>query len=465
MRAKPSVVLGLLAGLCAVAARGGTAQEVQVPIDEDGKVQVITADLERKLQLFSDYERFREARLFQLPDSSFVLEITHEPGGRLTRVRVPLMAEAAQDFRRRVSAGLRDVAPEAVLDQSGRTKLLVWTTALALLYYGPAAPIILEVDDPQGAVGLYMISASAGFFIPFLATKRIAATEAGAVLGTYGATRGIIHGSLAAYLFDPNPSERGFFGGGFLAGITEGIAGFAVANSGRMTPGTAELVGVGSDFGLGYGLGFAHLAGFFDTDYAPSTGFRDENEAGFAGLALLGTAGGAAAGYALSRTQPFTRGDAFVVRNAGFLGAHVGLALATMVDPDERHGKLYSGLAMLGATAGLGLGARLAHGRDFTTAQGTFVTLGHLAGGLVGLGLGVVASGDGDDGSLLVTTSAMGAALGYGLIYGSFASEAKVAAAGNLDLYVNPLALATLVRELPGARDRPVPVAGVSYRF
>jgi len=468
MTIRPGVALGLVAGLCVVTPRGGVAQEVQVPIDEGSKVQIITADLEAKLQLFSTYERFREARLFQLADSSFVLEITHEPAGRLTRVRVPLTNAAAQDFRRQVSAALQGAAPEAMLDQSGRTKLLVWTTALSLFYYGPAAPIILEVDDPQGAVGLYMLSAGAGFFVPFLATRRIAATEAAAVLGTYGATRGIIHGTLATYLFDEEPGAPGFFGAGFLVGVAEGIAGFATANAGRMTAGTAELVGVGSDIGLGYGLGFSHLAGFFDTDFAPATGtYHDENEAGFAALSLLGTAAGAAAGYAVSRREPYTRGDAFVFRNAGFLGAHVGLTLADLFHTDGDGDKLYTTLAMTGAAAGLVMGARLAHGRDFTTGQGTLLTLGHLAGGLVGLGLGyVVASNQSDNSELLLTSSAIGAGAGYALMYGSFAREASAGAGtGNLELHVNPLALATSARGRDGSGDRPTPAVLVSYRF
>jgi len=422
MRAKPSVVLGLVAGLCALATRGVGAQEVQVPIDEDGRVQVITADLERRLRLFPDYAEFREARLFQLSDTSFVLEITHEPAGRLTRVRVPLTLTAAQDFRRRVSASLRQAAPEAALDQSGRTKLLVWTTVLSLLYYGPAVPVTLNVDDPQGAVGLYLLSAGTGFFAPWLATKRIPVTEAAAVLATYGATRGIFHGALATYLFASDPSDRAFTGAGLIGGVAEGIAYFAAANAGRMTAGTAELVGVGGDVGLGLGLGAAHLAGFFDDD--PFYCCRTYTAA--AATALLSTAGGLGVGSALSRTEPYTRGDAFLLRNAGLLGAHVGLALADALNPNGDRDKLYSALAMTGGTAGLIAGRQLVHGRDFTTAQGTFTTLGQIAGGLAGLGVGyLVSSENGDNSTVLLAASAIGAGVGYRLMYHSFARRAK----------------------------------------
>lgn len=448
-----AVVL-LVAGYL-LAASGAAAQEVQVPIDEDGKVQVIAADLERKLRLFADYPAFREARLFQLPDSSFVLEITQEPGGRLTRVRVAMDATGARELRQRVSMQLREAAPEAALDQSGRTKLLVWTTVLSLGFYGPAAPIVLDVDDPQGAVGLYMLSAGMGFIAPFLATRHTPVTEAGAVLGTYGATRGILHGSLAAYLFRRDPSDRGFFAGGLVGGLTEGIAGFAAANGGRMTAGTAELVGVGSDVGLGVGLGVAHLAGLFDEDPY----YFNRSYTAATTTALVSMAGGVALGYAWSRTEPYTRGDAFLLRNAGILGAHIGVAVADAANPDGTRDKLYSALALTGGTLGLIAGQRLVHGRDFTTAQGTFGTLGQIAGGLVGLGLGYLVSSENHDNStLLLAGSAAGAGVGYALMYRSFARQAKVAGApGNLDIVVDPLAL---VR-----RDGALPAFRLSYRF
>jgi hypothetical protein len=433
-------VVGLSVSWCAWSATGAAAQDVQVPIDEDGKVQVITADLERKLKLFPDYPAFREARLFQLPDSSFVLEITQEPGGRLIRVRVPMDQTAVQDLRRRISAGLRETSPEAILDQSGRTKLLVWTTVLSLGFYGPAAPVVLDVNDPQGAVGLYMVAAGAGFILPFLATRHVPVTEAGAVLGTYGATRGILHGILATQMFDHDPTGRAVMGAGLVGGLVEGIVGFSVANGGRMTGGTAELVGIGADAGLGIGLGAAHVAGLFDED--PLFCCRTYTAAVSSGL--LSMAAGAGVGYALSRTEPYTRGDAFLLRNAGILGAHIGLAVADAANPDGTRDKLYSALAVTGGTLGLIAGQRLVHGRDFTTAQGTFGTLGQIAGGLVGLGLGyLVSPRDGDQSTMLLAGSALGAGAGYALMYAGFARQAKVSVLPEgLDVLVDPLASA-----------------------
>ncbi len=50
-----------------------TAQEVLVAIDEQGKIELIDSQLEKKLNLFQEYENFKEARLFKVSDSAYVL--------------------------------------------------------------------------------------------------------------------------------------------------------------------------------------------------------------------------------------------------------------------------------------------------------------------------------------------------------------------------------------------------------
>src|SRR5262245_17169186 len=78
---------------------GLRAQEVQVPLDEAGRLQVITPDLARKLELFTDVTGFREARLFRVSDSSYVLELTAADRSGLRRERRPLSAVETAAFR------------------------------------------------------------------------------------------------------------------------------------------------------------------------------------------------------------------------------------------------------------------------------------------------------------------------------------------------------------------------------
>ena len=251
--------LGLAAlAMVAVGAGGLRAQEIQVPVDEAGQIQVITAELARRLGLFGEVEGFREARLFQLPDATFVLELTSDPGGGLRRERRPLSAAEAAEFRRDLTARITARAPTAVLDQGGRTKLLVGSTLLGLGFYGWATEEAFDPSDDQTAVALYMLTAAGAFFVPFLATRSVSVSDAAATMALWGATRGPIHGLLVSELGDAE-KDKTKFAWSVAIGVTEAIAGGIVAQSLAMTPGRAELTAVGGDIGLGTGWGVAHL--------------------------------------------------------------------------------------------------------------------------------------------------------------------------------------------------------------
>jgi hypothetical protein len=132
------------------------AQEVQVAMDEGDRLLVITADLARRLGLFVEVDGLREALLFRLPDSSFVLEVTSAtPQGRVRRERRPLSASQALEFRRDVSARMAERARNAGLDQSGRMKLVGGTTLLGLFYYGWATAVAINSDETCANVAAY----------------------------------------------------------------------------------------------------------------------------------------------------------------------------------------------------------------------------------------------------------------------------------------------------------------------
>src|ERR1019366_1720252 len=78
------------------------AQEVQVPFDSAGTIQVINQDLEKKLDLFTAYPHFEEARLFQEPDSSYSVEITSDSSGRTLRGHLRWSLSDKRDAERRI---------------------------------------------------------------------------------------------------------------------------------------------------------------------------------------------------------------------------------------------------------------------------------------------------------------------------------------------------------------------------
>src|SRR6185295_17972014 len=116
------------------------------------------------LGLFADIHGLREVLLFQLPDSSFVLELTSAaPHGRVQRDRRPLSAAEALAFRSDVTARIAERARTAGLDQSGRTKLLAGSTILGLGYYGWATAMAADPQDDRAAVAVYMLTAAGSF--------------------------------------------------------------------------------------------------------------------------------------------------------------------------------------------------------------------------------------------------------------------------------------------------------------
>jgi hypothetical protein len=440
-------------------AASGYAQEVLVPIDAEGKLEYIDSKLEQELKLFTDYPSFREARLFQVSDTAFVLEISYQPEDRLLKDRLPLSVQEAEEFRQKVSLRIEQEKPRAFLDQEGRSKLLKGTLALSLGYYGWAVPVTFDVDDGKTFAALYMLTAGAGFFIPYSATRDIPVTDGAATLSLYGGTRGIVHGMfLYGLAKGEDASGRGMVGFGLLGSLSEAITFFALADRAKMTPGTAEVICVVGDFGIGYGLGAAHLADLYD----------DDRERALSGCILLGSAAGLITGNLLANSQPYTRGDAYVLKGAGFLGAYIPLAVVDMTEPEDD--KAYTAAAMAGSVIGLGLGNHLVHAKDFTTGQGTLVNLGELAGGLVGLGVAYLVSpdeGDEDNSALYLTSSALGATGGFWLMYRAFARTAGTGKETSLDVEFCPegLLACAVGQRLPESSDQVMPIGRLMFRF
>lgn len=441
--------------LCAVllAAMPLAAQEVAVPIDSAGRLQVISRDLERRLQLFPDIAGFLEARLFEAPDGTFTLEITHRLDGRLARTRRAMTAAEAAAFRQRVLDALSGGAPNALLDHSGRGELLRGAFVLALGYNGYAVPIALDVQDSRTAVGLYTITAAASFFLPLALTAQAPVTQGQASLAMWGGIRGIFHGMMVAAFFD-QASDRAVFGYGLVGSLTEGIGGYIMAGRMNLAQGHADAMGMLGDIGGGVGLAGSYLL---------SSGTDTDDDAIWAAGVLTSFAG-VWAGHRLARWEHTTRGDVGVFRAATLTGAWAGFAAAYVLNEDRpgevREGRPETGGALLGAAAGLVAGRVLTRGRDFSNADGTIVSIGALGGGLLGAGLGYLATPEGDAEDGVFLASATGALVGFGLTYaGTQAGARHNAELGAWSLQVNPLALA-----MRDASVR-VPAVTVGLRF
>lgn len=447
------------------------AQEVLVPIDREGRVEVVDADLARRAGLWvTEFPGLQEARLFRAPDGTFVLEVTEQREGRTTRHRRTLTETEVDEVRRRVSAAIAAApAPRQRPDQTGRNLLIGQTTAAGLAYYGWALPYSLGIDEAAPASGLYLLTAGASFFAPFWLTADQPVTMGMANLSRYGVSRGLLHGVFLGELVasedeefvacNPDPEvecvyllddteERVRAGIGLVGSVAEGVAGYLWARNSRMTAGDAHTVALGGDVGLATGL----LASVV-TNADGGDGFKAP-----AAMGLVGAGLGIYGGRVLSKHRGFTWGDAQLMYTGAMTGAWAGMALTAVAELEE---EAIAAAALAGGWTGLLLTDRAIANVDFTAGQANLVTLSAFAGALTGGGVGALL----DNEDVAAIGSAIGAVGGFALGYASFAGDARGStySHGPVDLRIHPAGLAGLLSG--SGADRPTSLITASIRF
>ncbi len=390
------------------------AQERRVPFDFDGNVMTIDVELEQRLGLFLDVTGFQEALLYQGPDSTYSLEIFRRTNGTTERIRRSMSPSEGVDFRRRVTDRIAALPSSTIVNQSGRTGLLIGTTALGLTYYGIAVPMAADVDDARGAVGLYMLTAASSFFAPFFLTQNRSVTEPQAGMTIYGGLKGIADGMFVYGLFtgsDGFDKASGPLWSGIGGGILEGLIGFNIAQG--MDGAQVRLLTNGGTMGNVVGLGGAYLIDFDD--------FR-----GYGAMMLVGTAAGYMATNGLYQTGQYTEGDAQVFSTTTTFGAGVPVGILHMAGVDD--GKTLVGAGMVGAVAGGWVGHRIAVGHDYSNPQGSLTGIGTMSFGLLGAGVGYLISPENDDeamGRRVAGGAALGTVAGFGLMYALVGNDAR----------------------------------------
>jgi hypothetical protein len=391
------------------------AAEVQVPLDRAGRVQRVDAALARRLGMFPDRPGFQEARLFLLPDSSFVLEISSMLPAGLTRERVPLTPAGVDSIREGVTAGLALQKTPLTIEKPGRPLFVATTSVMAFGFYGWVIPYLFEENaSDQVKVGTYLVTAGAGTFIPLYFTRNRPVTMASAAMAWYGMSRGALHGALLPYALNVDPVGKPAAACALGFSVVEGIAGFEWAARTGMSTGSAATISNGTDFGALYGLGFSHL-------------FNGEDSGRAAGT-LIGSGVGLVASALYAPRRDHTYGDASVMRTGGWVGGFTGLAIVQTFGP-ENYEKSSTVGAVAGGTLGLLVGDRLVRKADFSFGQSIIVDLTTFGGGLLGLGTGFLAQGSGGSERVLWSTTAAGTVVGYAVGYSMYAKIARRAGA------------------------------------
>jgi hypothetical protein len=454
------LILLSLAVLTAPARASG--QEVQVALDEAGRVDEIDRALARRTGLFiHEYPQLQMVRLYRVEPDAYVLEVTEQRDGRAVRQRISMTADEVQALRARVSAALEVATPERVLDQDGRFLLVGATTLLGLGYYGWAVPAILDLDG-RGAVAAYMFTAGGSFVVPFLYTRTRPVTYGMANAGFWGATRGIAAGSYLAVLLDPEPGQRAVLGLGMAGSLGTGLAMYEWARRTDMPAGDAHVIGNHGDFGHMWGLSTMGI-------------IQPDQPRVVVATLLAGSGLGVWWGASRAPRLPYTWGDAEIQRGAFWLGAWNSIALWEIVaggDPGTDMERVLGAMLIGGSAGGLYLADRvLLPGHDFSAGQGILVNLGAVAGGLLGLGVAyLVAPERVDRPTIFLTLGALGANAGFGLTYYALADDARRADGTRppLEVGINPAGLLKLAPAGLGAalpEGMAVPLLGVRYRF
>ncbi|TVP77535.1 MAG: hypothetical protein EA352_03495, partial [Gemmatimonadales bacterium] len=435
-------------GMAPGALQGQVAMERQVPLLPSEGIEEMGSELRQRLGAFSDVEGFRVARLFQRSDDDaapYVLEVEARVDGVLVRRREPLSANELASRRSAWTERLQ--APEMdrrlVSTQEGRGRLVWGQTLLALGYHGWAVPVALDVNSSRGAVGTYLLTAGAGFYLTNRLTRNRTVTHSHRMATGWGGSRGIVTGVFLADALqgrsdDQSSSDRGRvrLGGGVVGGAGGAVGGFLTADRIRPDPGTARLWGAMGDLGLAGGAALAVAAGPWSEEEVVRQGdgfefteTRRRNPALGSGLLVAGGAVGTGAGLWLGGRRAYSEGDVPALRSAMVLGTQSVVTATRLAGADDQRALAGAGLA--GAVAGTVLGDRVLRDRELTIGEGLQLNAAHVAGGATALGLTYLAADEmGGRSRLYLATSTAGSLLGAGLMWRSMRPVGTGADAG-----------------------------------
>ncbi|WP_310571082.1 hypothetical protein [Gemmatimonas sp.] len=395
-----------------LAAQATPVIETLVPLDSARRITIVTPTLVTRLGLAAPawpvVGPFREARLYRVDGSAHVLVVQRVDS---TVARFALDVDAVSTLQRAIGAGLLaqgrggdrlvGAGSGVVVSQPAGNTFVRNQTFLGLVAYGPATAAILSKSSGAAAAGGYFLAAGTSFFVAANTVKGRVVTRAQAARAAHGGTRGALTGLGIAAIANADGGPG--WGAPILAGAIGGtIVGFNQARG--LSDGEAASAGFFADLGALTALGIGGSSGVFEgkktvvqfdaanPQYGGYT--RTDNSLRGPGKAIVGAAIGAQViGYALgpryARRAAYnvTAGDVSVA----FAGALLGGTSASSLIPERGDNTARFGVAAAGLVAGAFLADRgLVRKADRTSADGTLVQLGALAGALMGGGIAAI---------------------------------------------------------------------------
>ena len=431
------------------------SQERQIPVDSANNIKIIDKELEKSLGLFPEYSSFEEAKLFQVTDTTFVLEIYYLKKGDLVKDRQYLTKQQLDEFRNRIQEKTLQKSLKFAINQEGRPLFIGATTALSVYYAIGFGSYINASDKVKAAI--VPLTMGAGFFLPFYLTMNIEVTNGMANLAAGTGVLGIGLGySLNTFAdIDLDRSESFIFP--TILSISGLLGGASYAKANKISEGKADAIASMSFIGAPYFLGLTYVL-FGDKVTS------DQLAGGF----ILGGIGGAFLGNFLSNKIDFAPGDAGVLPDFGIFTTTTILGAAEMgailLALEIENPRTNVGLLLLGAALGGLRGGYLASKYDFSNAQGNYIALGTFGGTLIGSGICLLLF-DKYSNAIPIITMLFGE-LGFNLTFLALANKQKNEnVSGKLDFNLNPFALSNKAREINKTALNQIPFLTISYRW
>ena len=424
------------------------AVETPEPFDSAGRVEAITPGMAAQLELRAPAWRiagdYRDARLYRMSDSAWVVAVTRRNG---VVERYAITAEERQYLRERASALpptvreqlVQDVgeAARSVTDRATRNAFIRNQSLLGLGVYAPAFSAAIT-DEDAGRVAAYLLVAGGTYFGAATLTREMAINESMNRMSTDLALRTAAGGLGIAYaLGAPNDGLAASIFIGGLAGTATGL--YLGRN---VTPAQIEAAGFAST-AAAFTAGATHVLAI-DADNVDDDFPRE-----LAATLVVAAAVGYPAGLVYPKRVPYnvTAGDVNTLWATGALGM---MAAGTTVANGDVEGRPVIAATLGGFLGGVFLGDRLLVKRfDHTRSEANMVLLGTAAGSLMGAGVFVLVDRDRENSALALGLATLGGAGGIA------ATEYFVMTkpdAGRLSsrLQLNASALALAAARVPG---------------
>ncbi len=361
--------------------------ERPVPFDNAGQVMVMPPYIAERAALRAPWwpvsGDFTDARLYTVNDSSYVLTVGRRNG---TVERYTLSLADRDAIRAIISRLPHDVIAAR---NDARNAFVKNQTLLGIFGYGPAFSIAIG-NNAAGATAGYLVVAGGSFFAASEIARRNSISRPQSDLAFNMGHNGALAGWATMYMF--SGSDQGQAAGAFIGGL--GGAALGVSLGRGMTESDAVGAAFGSDIGalIGWGTAEAIRGDEKCTTTTDPNGFPiTECTRGLsnrAEVAIILASG--IIGYPMGVLYPrnaryhVTPGDIQTLWGTTLLGATMaGAFLSTGASTRAAASTL-----TLGGVLGIFAGDRfLVQRYDHSRTDGGRVTLGTVAGGLIGAGV------------------------------------------------------------------------------